>query len=146
MPKEEGYILIVDDVQAILEVVDKMLREKNYETACAISGEQALAQARARPPELILLDVNMPGLNGYEVCNKLKEDERTRDIPVIFLTGKSEIKDMDRGYDVGGTDYVTKPFDVSQLLHRIETSLKLSRIQKAVSETKKKLSDSRPES
>ena len=142
MNNDNGYILVVDDAQENLQVVGKILREKNYKIGLALNGEQALSQVRTRPPELILLDVQMPGMDGYEVCKQLKADEATKDIPIIFLTAMSEVDNMNEGYDAGGADYVTKPFNPPELLHRIETNLRLSRVQKEVSATKKRLAES----
>jgi CheY-like chemotaxis protein len=146
MAEDKGYILVVDDVQENLQVVGSILRKENYKIGFSMSGEQALAQVKIRLPELILLDVQMPGLNGYEVCKRLKADDATKDVPVIFLTAMSEIDNMTEGYDVGGADYVTKPFNPPELLHRIETNLTLSRVKKEASATKKRLSDSQANS
>ena len=118
-------ILIVDDVPLNVAVIAATLKSE-YATEGASSGPQALEIARsARPPDLILLDVMMPGMDGYEVCRRLKADPATRDIPVIFLTNSDDIKDVVSGLDVGAVDYIAKPAEASILKARIRTHLRL---------------------
>lgn len=120
-------ILIVDDTPTNLDLLFSVLGKKGYHTRPAPSGELALRAAFAKPPDLILLDVNMPGMDGYEVCERLKADERTQDIPVIFLSAMDEVIDKVRAFKVGAVDYIAKPFDVEEVLARIETQLTLYR-------------------
>jgi DNA-binding NtrC family response regulator len=118
-------ILLVDDVAANLNALSDMLEPEGYHILAARGGEQALDTAIRNQPDLILLDVMMPGWNGYETCRRLQENEATRTIPVIFLTVQDEIEKVVEGFRVGGVDYVTKPFQAEELLVRIQTHLKI---------------------
>ncbi|MFA6435266.1 MAG: response regulator [Elusimicrobiales bacterium] len=118
-------ILIVDDTPANLELLSGMLKERRYKLRAAISGELALQAAHNDPPDLILLDINMPGMDGYEVCRRLKEDEQLKDIPVIFLSALSEMIDKVQAFKAGGVDYITKPFQLEEIRARVETHLTL---------------------
>ncbi|MCP5049760.1 MAG: response regulator [bacterium] len=131
---EKGLILIVDDVAKNLQVLGSMLRVRGYKISLANSGAQALDIVEARQPDLILLDIMMPEMDGFEVCERLKVSERGRDIPVIFLTARAEMESVVRGFEVGGVDYVTKPFNRSELLVRVETQLRLRAVQREVLE------------
>jgi two-component system sensor histidine kinase/response regulator len=129
-------ILIVDDTPENLDVLNGLLSDFNRKVA--ISGEKALQLAFSDPsPDLILLDIMMPGMDGYEVCRQLRENEKTQDIPVIFLTAKSTREDIVKGFEVGGQDYVTKPFGHHELLQRVKTHLEL----KSQRETLKKMNE-----
>jgi signal transduction histidine kinase len=117
-------ILIVDDTTENIDVLNGLLSE--YKRKIATNGERALKIALSdNPPDLILLDIMMPGMDGYEVCMRLRQDERTLEIPVIFLTAKTEKADIVKGFEAGGQDYVTKPFDARELLERVKTQLRL---------------------
>lgn len=118
-------ILMVDDTVKNLQVLGAILRQEGYRLAAARNGREALDAATAAPPDLILLDVTMPELDGYETCERLKADPTTRDVPVIFLTARVEQDDILRGFEVGGVDYVTKPFNAAELLVRVRTHLEL---------------------
>ena len=122
-------ILIVDDTPDNLRILVGLLSEQGYLVRPAASGSQALNAVREKQPDLILLDVKMPGMDGYEVCERLKAAERTRDIPVIFISALGEIEDKVRGFEVGGVDYITKPFQNQEVLARIHTHLKLVHLQ-----------------
>ncbi len=116
-------VLVVDDTPEILSLIHTLLRE-TYQVKSANSGQKGLQIAQSNPqPDLILLDITMPGMDGYEVCIQLKEDPKTRDIPVIFLTAKSEIENEERGFSLGAVDYVTKPIGPSVLLARVKTQI-----------------------
>jgi PleD family two-component response regulator len=117
-------ILAVDDVPTNIDVIKGALRE-GFKVKVATSGKRALEIAQADKPDLILLDVMMPEMDGYQVCAALKADMETEHIPVIFLTAKSEITDMTRGFDLGGVDYITKPTNPDILLARVKTHIKL---------------------
>jgi putative two-component system response regulator len=118
-------VLIVDDTPENLTIMNGLLKE-TYRTKVANSGERALKLATAEPqPDLVLLDIMMPGMDGYEVCRRLKADAATRDIPVIFLTAKSEVEDESRGFEVGCVDYITKPISPPIVLARVRTHLAL---------------------
>ena len=127
-----GNILIVDDTPHNLRLLSQMLSEHGYQVRAALNGPRALAAVQATPPDLILLDIMMPEMDGYEVCNRLKADERTRDIPVLFISALNETEDKVKGFVAGALDYITKPFQLEEVLARVETHLKLSRLQREV--------------
>jgi serine phosphatase RsbU (regulator of sigma subunit) len=124
-----GGILVVDDAPANLQVLAGMLKHGGYKVRPVPSGKLALRAARRDPPDLILLDINMPEMNGYEVCEHLKADDNLKRIPVIFISVLTEQLDKVRAFATGGVDYVTKPFQMEELRARVETHLKLRRLQ-----------------
>ncbi|HBB31307.1 MAG TPA: hybrid sensor histidine kinase/response regulator [Cyanobacteria bacterium UBA9273] len=124
-PPAKGNILIVDDTPDNLRLLSNALTERGYKVRGAIDGPMALMGAKAAPPDLILLDINMPDMNGYEICSALKADEITRDIPVIFISGLDAVFDKVKAFAVGGRDYITKPFQVEEVLARVEMHLAL---------------------
>jgi diguanylate cyclase (GGDEF)-like protein len=128
----KGNILIVDDKPENLRVLSSMLSEQGYKVRAAISGSLALRAAQSAPPDLVLLDVLMPEMDGYEVCRLLKQDQRTCDVPVIFLSALDETLDKVRAFQAGGLDYITKPFRLEEILVRIETQLSLRLAQNRV--------------
>lgn len=132
-------ILIVDDTPANLRLLSQMLTEQGYGVRAVTSGARALASARAAPPDLVLLDIKMPGMNGYEVCEHLKADPLTRHIPVIFISALDEIQDKVQAFAVGGVDYITKPFQFKEVLARTETHLSLRKLQKQLSDSNRKM-------
>ena len=119
-------LLIVDDTPQNLQVLGGILREQGYKLSVAQSGVQALEVARRVLPDLILLDVMMPEMDGFEVCRQLKADPAMAEIPVIFLTAKTEAEDVVRGFELGAVDYVGKPFNPPELLQRVQTHLELA--------------------
>ncbi|MFQ4140870.1 ATP-binding protein [Chlorogloeopsis sp. ULAP02] len=123
-------ILVIDDTPENLNLLSAMLTEQGYKVRSVTKGSTGLRGATAAPPDLILLDINMPGMNGYEVCEHLKANERTREIPVIFISALGDVLDKVKGFGVGGVDYVTKPFQVEEVLARIENHLTIRRLQK----------------
>jgi len=122
-------ILVVDDTPANLTLLSSMLREKGYGTRPVLSGKLALKAIEKEIPNLILLDINMPEMNGFEVCEHLKQDTRYKDIPVIFISALNETLDKVRAFGSGGVDYITKPFQFEEVEARVETHLKLRRYQ-----------------
>lgn len=130
---EEAKILLVDDSVQNLRLLGNMLREKSYQIALAQNGKEGLQLAAKILPDLILLDIMMPELDGYEVCKQLKEDEKTRHIPVIFLTAKTSNNDIVNGFQIGGVDYITKPFNKEELFMRIKTHLELKQAHDKIS-------------
>ncbi|MSU64109.1 MAG: hybrid sensor histidine kinase/response regulator [Pedosphaera sp.] len=118
-------ILIVDDITKNLQVVGTILRQAGYAVTPATSGTEALEGLREQLPDLILLDLMMPGMDGLEVCRRLKADPTTLQIPVIFLTASNEMEHLVQGFEVGAVDYVTKPFNPPELLARVRTHLEL---------------------
>jgi CheY-like chemotaxis protein len=127
----EGNIMVVDDNPANLKLLEDMLRQHGHEVRSFPRGPLALAAADYEPPDLILLDINMPGMNGYEVCERLKSSTRLADIPVIFISALTAIEDKVAGFRSGGVDYVSKPFQFEEVSARVETHLKLRRAQQA---------------
>jgi two-component system, sensor histidine kinase and response regulator len=125
----KGDILIVDDTPDNLRLLSSILSEQGYKVRSVINGSSALMGAQAQPPDLILLDVNMPGINGYEVCRLLKDQAQTINIPVIFISASHEVIDKVKAFSVGGVDYICKPFQVEEVLVRIETQLSIRHLQ-----------------
>ncbi len=125
----KGNILVVDDTPANLRLLVGLLTEKGYKVRPVPSGELALSAAKGMPPDLILLDIMMPGMNGYEVCKKLKSDERTKEIPVIFISAINDVFDKVKAFTAGGVDYITKPFQIEEVLARVETHLSICYLQ-----------------
>ena len=118
-------ILLVDDNPQNLQVLGKLLQEEKYEIEFAVNGESTLEWLKNRRFDLILLDLNMPGMNGFEVCKRIRSDNGMCGIPIIFLSAESERESILKGFEVGAQDYVTKPFDTRELLARVKTQLDL---------------------
>ena len=118
-------ILLVDDNPQNLQVLGKLLLEEKYKIEFAVNGESALEWLKNRQFDLVLLDLNMPGMNGFEVCKLIRSDKTICEIPVIFLSAESERESILKGFEVGAQDYVTKPFDTRELLARVRTQLEL---------------------
>jgi DNA-binding response OmpR family regulator len=130
-------ILVVDDNVDNVELLTKRLKASGYRTCEAYDGEQALEKIEEEEPDLVILDLMLPKLDGFEVCRRLKSDERKRFIPVIMLTAKREVPDKIRGLDTGADDYVTKPFNPRELMARVKRLLALrSSHEKRVTEAK----------
>jgi len=126
----KGNLLIVDDTPENLQVLSKLLIQEGYTVRAATDGQYALFTVQADPPDLILLDIMMPDLNGYQTCTRLKADPQTRDIPVIFISALDHVIDKVKAFAVGGVDYVTKPFQPAEVLARVQTHLALRRLQR----------------
>jgi diguanylate cyclase (GGDEF)-like protein len=122
-------ILIVDDSPESLNLLTNILNYHGYRVLSCTSGEMALMSMMVEVPDLILLDVKMPVMDGYEVCNRLKSNEKTRKIPVIFISGLDNAADKVKGFNTGGVDYITKPFQLTEVIARVETHLSLCRLQ-----------------
>jgi sigma-B regulation protein RsbU (phosphoserine phosphatase) len=142
-PRSDGgrpaSILVVDDTLANLQVLAGMLKDRGYKVRPVPSGKLAMLAARRDPPDLILLDINMPEMNGYEVCEHLKADDTLKGIPVIFISALTESLDKVKAFSTGGVDYITKPFQMEELHARVETHLKLRRLQIELEETNARL-------
>ncbi|WP_227788664.1 response regulator [Nodularia sp. LEGE 04288] len=123
-------ILIVDDKLENIRFLSDFLSKHNYQVRKAINGQAALTSVKSLPPDLIILDINMPGMGGYEVCQRLKNDPETSIIPVIFLSAGNEVKDKILAFEAGGIDYITKPFNLEEILVRVQTQLKVQQLQK----------------
>ncbi|MCC7265005.1 MAG: sigma-54-dependent Fis family transcriptional regulator [Candidatus Latescibacteria bacterium] len=134
-------ILVVDDTPANLKLMSRAMAGAGYEAMVASSGEVALQLAERFVPDLVLLDVTMPGLDGFEVCRRLKQHETTRAIPVIFLTARDDTADLVEGFRAGGVDYVTKPFQKEEVLVRIQTHLEKAALVRALAEKNAALED-----
>ena len=128
--RSTASILVVDDTPANLRLLAGILAEQGYTVQPARAGSQALSIAQGVPLDLILLDIMMPEMDGYEVCTKLKADARTQDIPVIFISAINDVLDKVKAFGVGGVDYITKPFQVEEVLARVETHLAVQHLQK----------------
>jgi len=124
----KGTILVVDDTPSALKVLTDTLAANGYQVRPANSGELALASVAKKPPELILLDIRMPGMDGFEVCRELKSREESRDIPVIFISALTDLDDRLEGFSHGAVDFVTKPFQQEELLARVCTHVALRRL------------------
>ncbi len=122
---ENQSILIVDDNPRNIQLLNHILVQNGYKTIIARDGEEALGSVNLSLPDLILLDIMMPEMDGYEVCRRLKLSEETKDIPIIFLTAKVDVADLIKGFEEGAVDYITKPFNARELLRRIQTHLEL---------------------
>ncbi|MBD2728097.1 response regulator [Nostoc sp. FACHB-892] len=127
LPKAD--ILVIDDTPENLNLLSAMLTEQGYKVRSVTKGSTGLRGANAVPPDLILLDVNMPEMNGYEVCQQLKASDRTREIPVIFISALGDVLDKVKAFAVGGVDYITKPFQLEEVLARIENHLTIWKLQ-----------------
>lgn len=125
----ENEILVVEDTVASLKLLTDILISAGYKVRPASDGELALRSVSAKLPSLILLDIRMPGIDGYEVCRRLKADERTKNVPVIFLSSLSDIVDKVTGFELGAIDYITKPFQREELLARVKTHINLYALQ-----------------
>ena len=127
-------ILVVDDVADNLKILSRTLSSQGYQVRCAKNGSTALLGASKIMPNLILLDIKMPDLDGYQVCQQLKADEKTRDIPVIFLSALDDVLDKVKAFEVGGVDYISKPFQVKEVLARVKNQIALQMAQAKISE------------
>ena len=125
-------VLVVDDTIENLRLLSNMLSEQGYDVRAVTSGPQALQAVEREPPDLILLDINMPEMDGYEVCRRLKARDRSKDVPVIFLTALADTSDKVRAFEAGGVDYVTKPFQLDEVLARVKTHVALRRARVAL--------------
>ncbi|MBA5688637.1 hybrid sensor histidine kinase/response regulator [Rugamonas apoptosis] len=131
LPQErssKGDILVVEDTPASLQLLTGLLSEAGYRVRPAPDGELALWSARGQAPELILLDIRMPGMDGYEVCRLLKDDARLRDVPVIFLSAFTDTDDKLRGFAVGGVDFISKPYQFEEVHARVQAHLEIARL------------------
>jgi len=129
LPAAPQDILIVDDMPDNLRLLSTMLTCYGYQVRKAINGQLALQGAEISPPDLILLDINMPKMNGYQVCEKLKLSEKTKDIPVIFISALDDVMEKVKAFEVGGVDYITKPFQIEEVLARVQNQLSLRLLQ-----------------
>ncbi|MDR3670620.1 MAG: response regulator [Holophaga sp.] len=136
MPSHETaeQILLVDDNPANLDLLEKVLRGHDYRIRCALSGPLALTSAKVMPPDLIVLDIAMPDMNGFEVCRMLQADDRLKDIPIIFISALDNALDKVEAFKVGGADYVTKPFQAEEIIARVDHQIQLRRLRRQLAE------------
>lgn len=132
----QANILVVDDTPANLNVLSSILTQQGYKVRPANSGELALMVVQHAAPDLILLDIQMPGLDGLEVCKRLKEQDQTRNIPIIFISALDDVLDKVEAFEAGGADYITKPFQILEVLARVEHQLRLHRQSTLIAATK----------
>lgn len=147
-PETDSYranILAIDDTPANLRLLVGILTEQGYKVRAVPSGKLALAGIRQSPPDLILLDIMMPEMDGYEVCTQLKADAKSRDIPVIFISAINEVLDKVKAFAVGGVDYIAKPFQVEEVLARVETHLALQKLQNNLQQKNQELTTTNEE-
>ncbi|MBD9358559.1 HD domain-containing phosphohydrolase [Methylomonas albis] len=131
---QKGNILAVDDTPASLKLLTDILKEEGYEVRSAISGQLALNSALKNPPELVLLDIRMPEMDGFEVCRQLKANPNTQDVPIIFVSAILDTDEKVRGFDLGAVDFVTKPYQRDELLVRVRTHLEFDRLRNHLEE------------
>ena len=140
-PETVENVLIVEDDQDDLFLLSQILAEKGYTVRAVTDGEQALTAALLAPPDLILLDILLPGMSGYETCERLKTEEQTRRIPVLFLSALGATQDKVKAFAVGGVDYITKPFRTEEVLARVATHLALREFQKQLRAANRELEE-----
>ncbi len=138
-------ILVIDDTRDNLRLLSRILSEQGYQVRPAHLGTRALAAAKAQPPDLIMLDIMMPQMDGYAVCEALKADKRTHDIPVIFISALNEVFDKVKAFSIGGVDYITKPFQEKEVIARVETHLELKRARDEIAAQKLRLEEQNQE-
>ena len=134
-----ALVLIVDDVEINREILGEIVTDMGYQTVLAESGIQALERIRERPPNLVLTDISMPEMDGYELCRRLKADVHTRDIPIIFISAFDKTTDIVKGFELGGGDYITKPFIPELVKARVNVHLKLYEATRKVTEANRHL-------
>lgn len=132
MSHQAASILIIDDVPDNLRLLSEMLRQQNFQVRKATSGIMALNTINELPPDLILLDIQMPGMDGYEVCRRLKNDDNTKLIPIIFLSALNESVDKVKAFSLGAVDYIAKPFDLEEVLARVNNQLQLQALRRTL--------------
>jgi diguanylate cyclase (GGDEF)-like protein len=134
MMEKKGSILVVDDTLDNLRLLNDILTRDGYLVRPVPNGKMALSSAQLDPPDLILLDIMMPGMDGFEVCQRLKADERTAEAPVIFLSALSDLTDKVKAFGVGGVDYIIKPFQTEEVLMRVHTHITIRHLQQSLEE------------
>lgn len=131
---DQGTILAVDDTPASLKLLTDILKDEGYEVRSAINGELALRSAKGNPPELVLLDIRMPEMDGFEVCRRLKAQPETSHVPVIFVSALTDTDEKVKGFELGAVDFVTKPYQREELLARVRTHLEVDRLRNHLEE------------
>jgi len=139
MSKSKANILIVDDHLHNLDLIIDVLADQGYYVRSATSGQDAIEAIQDDSPDLILLDIEMPGINGYDVCQSVKENPKTEDTPVIFISISDQVLDKVKAFSVGGADYITKPFQIEEMLARIQTHLSIRDLKKELAQRDQEL-------
>ena len=129
----ESRVLIVDDAKTNIDILVEALRDE-YKLSVALDGASALRSVEKSQPDLVLLDIVMPGIDGYEVCRQLRAQESTRELPIMFLSSLEDVRDKTRGFEVGGNDYLTKPFEILEVKARVRSLLKAKAYADAIRE------------
>ncbi len=132
-------ILVVDDTAMNIDLLTLVLKKRDYIVRIANSGKRALEQVHLAPPDLILMDIMMPGMDGFETCRRIKADRSLANIPVIFITALDEMKDKLKGFQVGGVDFITKPFQAEEVLARVKAQLTIQKLYKDLAAKNQKL-------
>ncbi len=135
----ELSVLVVDDTRINVDLLVLVLQKKNYTVYVAESGKEALEKVATNPPDLILLDIMMPEMDGYETCTRIKSNPLSKNIPVIFITALNETKDKIKGFEVGGVDFITKPFEVQEVLARVKAQLTIQHLNKTLAAKNREL-------
>jgi len=125
--KEPAHVLVIEDDDIVARTIERSLRGEEFRVLLASSGVEGLKSARRRPPDLVILDIIMPGMDGYTVCREMRSDSRLADIPILFLTAKIKDEDKITGFSLGADDYLTKPFNIDELTLRIRAILRRAR-------------------
>ena len=137
--RQPPLILIADDNEANREILGRLLETRGYDLVLASDGEEALACARSKLPDLVLLDLMMPKMDGFEVCHRLKADKNLPFMPIILVTPRADSKDVVRGLEAGGDEYVTKPIDQAALVARVRSALRIKELHDTVHEQSRRL-------
>lgn len=145
MKKSDVQILVVDDNKENLRVVGNFLKEQGYRIAFSLDGEGALKLLKKTRFDLVLLDIMMPEMDGFEVCRIIKDDHDLKDVPIIFLTAKSSTQDIVKGFNLGGVDYITKPFKKEELLVRVNNHIELKIMRDYLKQQAERHKDTRDE-
>ncbi|MBU1233851.1 MAG: response regulator [Proteobacteria bacterium] len=145
MSLRNGNVLVVDDIKENIRILAQALESEGYTVRPALTGQIALEAARKESPDLILLDIMMPGMNGYQVCEALKSEARLKDVPVIFISALDEVTDKMKGFAAGGVDYISKPFQMEEVLARVETHLTLGYLRKELEDKNIRLQEANEE-
>ena len=137
--KGKGTILIVDDIPENLRILNSILSENGYHVRPALNGQLALNSAQVDIPDMVLMDIKMPGMDGYETCAHLKDDERTKEVPVIFVSALQDVTDKVKCFKLGAVDYITKPFEIREILARVENQMTILNLQRELKARNKEL-------
>ncbi len=129
---DSSSVLVVDDTRINVDLLVLLLQKMNYIVCVAESGKEALQKIATNPPDLVLLDIMMPEMDGYETCRRIKSNPLSKHIPIIFITALNETKDKMKGFEVGGVDFITKPFEVQEVLARVKAQLTIQHLHRTL--------------